>query len=192
VDFKPVADFDLGTARAMAWMSQLAYECAHSDKIAKICEAWGLRRPRIIASALATRLPLLQTRGIVAEGHGATILAFAGTDPMVQTAVGTFNGLPTSGSTFTVGGIQFSINYTGGDGNDVVLTALNGAAATLSSVLLNGGSAYINNPSFSIQHSMVGSHLQLRARSLSPRATSPSPASTARRRCRRSTRRKCR
>jgi pimeloyl-ACP methyl ester carboxylesterase len=82
-DFKPVADFDLGTARAMAWMSQLAYECAHPDKIAKICEAWGLRRPRIIASALATRLPLLLTRGIIAEGHGATILAFAGTDPMV-------------------------------------------------------------------------------------------------------------
>jgi len=79
--FKPAAEFDLGTARATAWMSQLAYETAHPDKIATICEAWGLRRPRIIASAPGLRLPAVSTRGIVAEGHGATILAFAGTDP---------------------------------------------------------------------------------------------------------------
>src|SRR5262245_6416339 len=82
-DLKPAAGFDLGTARAMAWMSQLAYECAHPDKIAAICELWGLRRPRIIASAPNVGLPLLQTRGVFAEGHGATILAFAGTDPLV-------------------------------------------------------------------------------------------------------------
>jgi triacylglycerol lipase len=81
--FKPIADFDLGTARAMAWMAQLAYECAHPDKIAAMCEAWGLRRPRIIASAPTVGPPVQQTRGIVAEGHGATILAFAGTDPLV-------------------------------------------------------------------------------------------------------------
>jgi triacylglycerol lipase len=82
-DFKPVADFDLGTARAMAWMSQLAYETAHPDKIATICDAWDLRRPRIIASPPGAGLPVVSTRGIVAEGHGATILAFAGTDPLV-------------------------------------------------------------------------------------------------------------
>jgi hypothetical protein len=79
-DFRPVADFGLGTARAMAWMAQFAYECAHPDKIAAMCGAWGLRLPRIIASAPNVGLPVVQTRGIIAEGHGATILAFAGTD----------------------------------------------------------------------------------------------------------------
>ena len=80
--FKPVAGFDLGTARAMAWMSQLAYESEHPDKIAAICEMWGLRGPRIIRSPPA-RFARIDTRAVIAEGHGATILAFAGTDPLV-------------------------------------------------------------------------------------------------------------
>jgi len=66
--------------------------------------------------------------------------------------------LPSDGSTITVGGRQFSINYTtGGDGNDVSLRAVGAGAPTLSSTVLNGGSDYINNPSYSIQHSMVES-----------------------------------
>jgi len=39
-------------------------------------------------------------------------------------AVGTFAGLPADGSIFEQGGFRFSISYHGGDGNDVVLTAL--------------------------------------------------------------------
>jgi len=81
--FRPTAAFDLGTARALAWMSQLAYESAHPDKIAAICGTWGLRRPCIIKSPPARRLPRVDTRAIIAEGHGATIVAFAGTDPLV-------------------------------------------------------------------------------------------------------------
>jgi fibronectin-binding autotransporter adhesin len=46
-----------------------------------------------------------------------------------QTAVsGTFQGLA-EGATFTAGGLSFSISYIGGDGNDVVLTALTSGAA---------------------------------------------------------------
>src|SRR5689334_13163334 len=82
-DFKPVSDFNLGTARAMAWMSQLAYECAHPDKVAAVCDFWGLHGVQIVASAPTARLPLVRTRGVFAEGHGTTILAFAGTDPLV-------------------------------------------------------------------------------------------------------------
>jgi pimeloyl-ACP methyl ester carboxylesterase len=81
--FAPAADFDLGTARAMAWMSQLAYESKHPDKIAAVCKTWDLRHPRIIASPATALLPIMHTRGIMVEGHGATILAFAGTDPLV-------------------------------------------------------------------------------------------------------------
>jgi len=41
-----------------------------------------------------------------------------------QAVSGTFVGLP-EGAQFTVNGIVFSISYVGGDGNDVILTALN-------------------------------------------------------------------
>jgi hypothetical protein len=81
-DFKPGANFHLGTARALMWMSQLAYETAHPDKINSICARWGLVRPRILTGTERT-LSLTRTRGVVAEGHGACIFAFAGTDPLV-------------------------------------------------------------------------------------------------------------
>jgi triacylglycerol lipase len=80
--FRPGADFDLGTARALMWMSQLAYETAHPDKINTIGQRWGLARTRVLAGAEGA-LSLTRTRAVVAEGHGATILAFAGTDPLV-------------------------------------------------------------------------------------------------------------
>lgn len=43
--------------------------------------------------------------------------------PSTQKVLGTFSGLP-EGTQFTLSGITFSITYVGGDGNDVVLTAL--------------------------------------------------------------------
>ena len=39
-----------------------------------------------------------------------------------DTVIGTFTGLA-QGATFAVNGVTFQISYTGGDGNDVVLTA---------------------------------------------------------------------
>jgi triacylglycerol lipase len=83
--FAPVAPYNLGTARAMAWMSQLAYETRHPDKIELICSRWELKRPRIITNDTNDEPELLQihTRGIVVTGPGATIIAFAGTDPLV-------------------------------------------------------------------------------------------------------------
>src|SRR5258708_4236266 len=80
--FKPRPEYDLGTARALLWMSQLAYETAHPDKINSVCQRWVLAHARVIAGT-ETKLSLTRTRGIVAEGCGATILAFAGTDPLV-------------------------------------------------------------------------------------------------------------
>jgi len=83
--FAPVAPYNLGTARAMAWMSQLAYETRHPDKIELICGRWELKRPRIIANDANGDPELLQlrTRGVIVTGPGATIIAFAGTDPLV-------------------------------------------------------------------------------------------------------------
>jgi triacylglycerol lipase len=83
--FSPVAPYNLGTARAMAWMSQLAYETRHPDKIELICSRWELKRPQIIANDTNGEPELLQihTRGVIVQGHGATIIAFAGTDPLI-------------------------------------------------------------------------------------------------------------
>ena len=43
--FAAVAPYSLGTARAMAWMSQLAYETAHRDKIEIDLPAMGPASP---------------------------------------------------------------------------------------------------------------------------------------------------
>jgi triacylglycerol lipase len=83
--FKPVAPFNIGTARAMAWMSQLAYETAHRDKVEQVCGLFDLHLIEIIANDSDSGFELLplHTRGVIAEGHGATIVAFAGTDPLI-------------------------------------------------------------------------------------------------------------
>jgi triacylglycerol lipase len=83
--FAPVAPYNLGTARAMAWMSQLAYETRHPEKIELVCSRWELKRPRIIANDNNGEPELLQirTRGVIVTGPGATIIAFAGTDPLI-------------------------------------------------------------------------------------------------------------
>jgi len=83
--FAPVGLYNLGTARAMAWMSQLAYETRHPDKIELICGRWELKRPQIIANDTNGDPELLQirTRGVIVTGPGATVIAFAGTDPLI-------------------------------------------------------------------------------------------------------------
>lgn len=62
-----------------------------------------------------------------AAGDTFTIIDVAGSDPNPP---GSFNGLA-QGATVTVGGVAMTISYTGGDGNDTVLTVpAAGATAT--------------------------------------------------------------
>lgn len=58
--------------------------------------------------------------GVIKKGDTFTIIDNKTTYPMS----GTFKDLP-EGAEITVGGVTFKISYVGGDGNDVVLTALN-------------------------------------------------------------------
>ena len=58
--------------------------------------------------------------GVIKKGDTFTIIDNKTTYPML----GTFKDLP-EGAEITVGGATFKISYVGGDGNDVVLTALN-------------------------------------------------------------------
>lgn len=62
-----------------------------------------------------------------AGGETFTILNNDGSDPVT----GTFAGLP-EGAVFNAGGYGFQISYVGGDGNDVVLTALSLTTTELS------------------------------------------------------------
>jgi len=81
-DFAPDADFRIGSARALMWMSQLAYEVRDAQhKVKPVLARWGLQPVSLIAPRKVLRLPLSSTRGLIATGRGATIAAFAGTDP---------------------------------------------------------------------------------------------------------------
>ena len=63
---------------------------------------------------------------VIKEGDTFTIIDNKSTSPITGSlsgARGTFKDLP-EGAEITVGGVTFKISYVGGDGNDVVLTAL--------------------------------------------------------------------
>jgi autotransporter-associated beta strand protein len=63
----------------------------------------------------------LDVKGVPIKGSELTIIECGGAEPVL----GTFVGLP-EGVEFESGGYKYKITYVGGDGNDVVLTALTG------------------------------------------------------------------
>lgn len=75
-------DFKLENAQALMWMSQLAYETAHEGKVNDILKAWGMTRLAFGSNDPVTGLPAKSACFVVAEGHGATIVSFSGTDPL--------------------------------------------------------------------------------------------------------------
>lgn len=62
--------------------------------------------------------------GVIKKGDTFTIIDNKGTSPITGSLAGTFKDLP-EGAEITAGGVTFKISYVGGDGNDIVLTALN-------------------------------------------------------------------
>ena len=80
--FRPVPTFGIGTARAMMWAAQLAYEVRHArHKIPIVLARWSLSTVALLSDGKQSP-EFAGTRGLVAQGRGATVLAFAGTDPM--------------------------------------------------------------------------------------------------------------
>jgi len=67
-------DFELGNARALMWMSQLAYETHAGSTIGHVSKLWGF-------SSVAPFTGTFETCGIVGERLDAVVLVFAGTDP---------------------------------------------------------------------------------------------------------------
>ena len=81
--FTPDADFHIGTARALMWMSQLAYEVRDApDKVEPILRQWDFDLIDLLAHVNPGLVPIASTRGLVAHGRGAFVIAFAGTDPL--------------------------------------------------------------------------------------------------------------
>jgi hypothetical protein len=77
-------EFRLGNAKAMAWLSQLAYETDEPKKIEGILRTWKLGLvDEVISAEIRTVLPIASTHAFVAAGRGAILITFAGTDPVV-------------------------------------------------------------------------------------------------------------
>jgi triacylglycerol lipase len=79
--FTATSPFKLENARAMMWLSQLAYETDDESKVNDILIALHLTKLGFIHNDALTGLPPHSACVIVAEGHGATFVTFAGSDP---------------------------------------------------------------------------------------------------------------
>jgi predicted lipase len=78
--------FGLENARAMMWMSQLAYETAHQNerekKIENILNSFQLTMLDCKSNQPETGLPPKSCCLVIACGRGATFVTFAGSDPL--------------------------------------------------------------------------------------------------------------
>ena len=103
--FSNIADggnaFTLATARALCWVSQLAYE-GDAAKINGIASNWGFVDVAPFDRRIAVPLPTTDSKGIVLTGDRVVILAFAGTDPLnFANWITDFDWVPRSGDLHT-------------------------------------------------------------------------------------------
>jgi hypothetical protein len=93
--FRTTSQFSLDNARAMMWLSQLAYETAHQPKVKSILDAWHLTMPVFVTNDPGTGLPPHSACVVGAAGRGATFFTFAGSDPLkAEDWVTDFNAMP--------------------------------------------------------------------------------------------------
>ena len=74
--------FGLDNARAMMWMSQLAYETADENKVGRILASWGMNKRAFKTNNPITGWPPESACLVAAGGRNATIFSFAGSDPL--------------------------------------------------------------------------------------------------------------
>src|SRR3979411_162127 len=88
--FDPIGGFSIDNARAMMWLSQLAYEAYQPDQpatIQAVGKLWGFTRVMPFAKRKVSFKASYDTCGLIGERDKAVILAFAGTDPGVWETV---------------------------------------------------------------------------------------------------------
>jgi triacylglycerol lipase len=97
--FRPDGGFTIDNARAMMWLSQLAYETGKPDTIQAVAPAWGFATAVPFVKRNVTIKATYDTCGIVGERQDAVVIAFAGTDPAVwETWATDFNARPSLNS----------------------------------------------------------------------------------------------
>jgi triacylglycerol lipase len=79
--FMATAQFGLDNARAMMWLSQLAYETDDEPKVERILGRFQLKKLGLKTNDSATGLPPHSACVVIAEGPSATFVMFAGSDP---------------------------------------------------------------------------------------------------------------
>src|ERR1700754_1824136 len=76
-----MGDFRMGNARALIWLSQLAYEAHRQETIDEVAQKWRLVTVIPFIKRKTGLNGSYETCGIVAQRDDAVLLAFAGTDP---------------------------------------------------------------------------------------------------------------
>jgi hypothetical protein len=95
------SSFSIATARALCWVSQLAYE-SDAGKINGIAARWGFADTILFDRRISVPLPTTDTKGLILTGPRAMILAFAGTDPLsFANWITDFDWVPKSGDLHT-------------------------------------------------------------------------------------------
>jgi triacylglycerol lipase len=127
----------IGNARALMWLSQLAYETAKQPTVDAVAALWRISvtsftRHKIGLSAT------FDTTGVIAEKDDAVILAFAGTDPGIWETLATDFHIRPIGGQNTHGGFQAAADAA----QDVVREESDEVACpkTVSGALMGGAS----------------------------------------------------
>jgi triacylglycerol lipase len=108
--FTASTQFELDNARAMMWLAQLAYETPTENKVNDILKAWHLTRLQFVRNDGLTGLPPKSACVVVAEGHGATFVTFAGSDPgKPQDWITDFDAMPAPDSLHQ--GFEAAVDY---------------------------------------------------------------------------------
>lgn len=95
--FTATRDYNLDNARAMMWLSQLAYETADRSKVQSVLDAWKLTMREFIPNDPQTGLPPNSACVVVAGGRDATFVTFAGSDPgKIEDWVTDFDAMPSA------------------------------------------------------------------------------------------------
>jgi triacylglycerol lipase len=106
-----LTDLSIGNARAMMWISQLAYEAYSTGSTIKtVAPQWGFAPPVPFNKPKTGLEGSFDTTGLWGERADAVVLAFAGTDPGVWQTVATDGAAKLSPDTDIHTGFQTALN----------------------------------------------------------------------------------
>lgn len=110
-NFNPAAaDFAIGNALALMWVSQLAYEIGKPQTIDTVGRIWNFTSVFPFSKEKVDVIASFDTTGILGERANAVILAFAGTDPGVWETLATDINLRLDQRTDTHIGFQAALD----------------------------------------------------------------------------------